>query len=201
MGEELVAWDVGHACGKNRLLHLLSEFQVAFEPFALQKRLVHRSVLDGDRRLARDGCQHVEVVLDELAAVAGVELENAQRLIVRRQERYAHDRADLQVGDRGADGKVLVVAGVLAQHRLFLAEHVIDDRPADARGDLVIGYGSSERRTLLGAVLERLAYQSLARRDLAASGRAARHRERSPSRSRGSWGRRRRSATRWRGFG
>ena len=60
-------------------------------------------------------------------------------------------------------GEVLVVAGVLAQHRLLLAEHVVNDRPADARRDLVLGYGSIERRTLLGAVLESLTHQSLAR--------------------------------------
>ena len=104
---------------------------------------MHRRVLDRDGRLAGDGGQHVQVFLEELLAVAGVELDDPQGFAVGGQERHAHDRADLQVGDRGAGRQVLVGAGVLAEHRLLLAQDVVDDRPADAHRDLV---GRDDRR-------------------------------------------------------
>ena len=43
-------------------------------------------------------------------------------LVVGRQQRRAHERADLEVGDRGAGRQVRVVAGVLAEHRLLLVD-------------------------------------------------------------------------------
>src|SRR5262245_46778631 len=102
-------------------------------------------------------------MLVELATVARVQLDYSKRLVVRGQQRNAHDRADFQVGDRGAGMEVLVVAGVLAEHGLLLAEHEIDDRPADACRGLVVLYSSKERLMLLGSVLESFPHQSLAR--------------------------------------
>ena len=119
-------------------------------------------VLDRDRRLAGHRGQDVQVFLVELLAVAGIELDDAQRLAVGGEQRHAHHRADLEVGDRGAGRQVLVGAGILAEHGLLLAQHVVDDRPADAHRDFV---GRDRRREdaapPAGPVLERLADQPL----------------------------------------
>ena len=98
----------------------------------------------------------------ELLAVAGVELEDPQRLAVGREQGNAHDRADLEVGDRRAGGQVLVHAGVLAEDGLLLDQDVVDDRPADAHLGLVGGDGRGELSPPpSGAAAEGLADQPL----------------------------------------
>ena len=47
---------------------------------------MHRGVLDRDRGLAGHGGQDVEVFLAKLLAVAGVELDDAQRFAVGREQ-------------------------------------------------------------------------------------------------------------------
>ncbi len=163
MGEELEARDHRHGLGQEPLLHLLGKLQVAGQALALEQRLVHLGVLDRDRGLAGDGGQHVQVFLGELLAVAGIELNDAQCFLVGGDQGNAHDRADLEIGDRGARRQVLVGAGVLAQDGLLLEQDVVDDRPADAHGHFIGRDARGKQRLLARAVLERLADEPLGR--------------------------------------
>ena len=110
---------------------------------------MHLGVLDRDRGLAGHGGQHVQIFLGELLAVAGIELDDAQGFLVGCDQRNAHHRADLEIGDRGAGGQVLVGAGILTQDGLFLEQDVVDDRAADAHGDF-IGRDAAREDRLLG---------------------------------------------------
>ena len=103
MRAEFVAGQDRHVLRQETLLHLLRQLKIALQSGPGDQTFMHPSVLDRHRRLTGDGKQQLEIVRQEtLVAVERVELDHAERFVRRRipiQERSAHDRANLAVGD------------------------------------------------------------------------------------------------------
>ena len=139
IGPELVARDRSRPLGKQGLHHLAGELQLLLHLTLLEQRLVKLGVLNGHADLAGDGGQKIEIVLLEpSAAVARVDLDDADGFALLVEERHAHERANLAVGDAGAVGKF--GREVLAEDRLAAVHDAIEHRLADL--ELARGPGS-----------------------------------------------------------
>ena len=95
--------------------------------------------LVGESGLTGDGHQDLEIVVSELSEpVLGVEAWGSQDIALQSQQRNTHHRADIQVRDRLAGTELLVGRGIRRKDASLFAEHLVDDRPAQTDGRVLV---------------------------------------------------------------
>ena len=70
--------------------------------------------------------------------VLGVDAQDPQDIALQSQQRNTHHRADIQVRDRLAGTELLVGRGIRRKNASLFAEHLVDDRPAQTDGRVLV---------------------------------------------------------------
>src|SRR5262249_12376744 len=139
VGRELVAGHLRQRLRQEAALDAAGQLQVALEALLGDGLLVQAGVLPGDGGLVGDAPGQLQSLLGELlAAVLGVELDDAERLAVGAADRHAHDGADAEVHYRLAQLDAVVAAGVVGEEGLGGVEAAADDAAAEAGVGLVL---------------------------------------------------------------